>query len=209
MRPERGIDKWDARSADQEDAGWRIQHCKYDGDDRHQCDAGSDAVHATTLRVFLHTWQPGHASANGIFVAGQKLMKRCALLVTFVVLAAMAPAQVQSSTDPSGAYQCDGVSPDGKSYRAAVEIVRNGDTYVVRWLTPRGIVNVGVGVVSGNTLSVGYVGATAGVVVYTLDGKQLTGKWTDIDAIGHVYTETLTRLADGEKVMMPKGGSAF
>lgn len=136
-------------------------------------------------------------------------MKRCAFFVIFVVLAAMAPAQVRSSPDPSGAYRCDGVSPDGKSYRAAVEIVRNGDTYIVKWLTPRGIVNVGVGFVSGNTLSVGYVGATAGVVVYTLEGKQLTGTWTDIDAIGHVYKETLTRLADGEKVTMPKGGPVF
>ena len=74
---------------------------------------------------------------------------------------------------------------------AAVHIVRNGDTYVVKWLTPRGLVNVGVGFVSGNKLSVGYVGATAGVVVYNIDGAQLTGEWADIAASGHVYKETL------------------
>jgi hypothetical protein len=126
------------------------------------------------------------------------------------MLAAMAPANVQSSLDPSGAYRCDGVSPDGKAYRAAVQIVRNGDTYIVKWLTPRGIVNVGVGFVAGNTLSVGYVGASAGVVVYSLEGNQLTGTWTDIDADGHVYKETLTRLADGEKVVLPqRGGPLF
>ena len=136
-------------------------------------------------------------------------MKRCALLVLVVVLAAMAPVKVQSSLDPSGAYRCDGVSPDGKSYRAAVHIVRNGDTYVVKWLTPRGVVNVGVGFVKGDTLSVGYVGATAGVVVYHLNGKQLTGEWTDIEASGHVYKETLTKLADGEKIALPKGGPLF
>jgi hypothetical protein len=136
-------------------------------------------------------------------------MKRCALLVLVVVLAAMAPVRVQSSLDPSGAYRCDGVSPDGKSYRAAVHIVRNGDTFVVKWLTPRGVVNVGVGFVKGNTLSVGYVGATAGVVVYHLDGTQLTGEWTDIEASGHVYKETLTKLADGEKIVLPKGGPLF
>lgn len=136
-------------------------------------------------------------------------MKRFALLVLIVVLAAMAPVKVQSSLDPSGAYRCDGVSPEGKSYRAAVQIVRNGDTYVVKWLTPRGVVNVGVGFVTGNTLSVGYVGATAGVVVYHLNGKQLTGEWTDIEASGHVYKETLTRLADGEKIVLPRGGPLF
>jgi hypothetical protein len=135
-------------------------------------------------------------------------MKRCAFLVTFVVLAAMAPVKVQS-LDPSGAYRCDGVSPDGKNYRAAVHIVRNGDTYVVKWLTPRGVVNVGVGFVSGNTLSVGYVGASAGVVVYSLNGKQLSGEWTDIEASGHRYKETLTKLADGEKIVMPQGGPLF
>lgn len=136
-------------------------------------------------------------------------MKRYASLVLVVVLAAMAPANVHSSLDPSGAYRCDGVSPDGKTYRAAVQIVRNGDTYIVKWLTPRGIVNVGVGFVTGDTLSVGYVGASAGVVVYTLQGKQLTGTWTDIEADGHVYKETLTKLADGEKVVLPRGGPVF
>ena len=136
-------------------------------------------------------------------------MKRCALFVTFASLVALAPTQVLSSTDPSGAYRCDGVSPDGKTYVAAVQIVRNGDTYVVKWLTPRGLVNVGVGFVSGNTLSVGYVGATAGVVVYNLEGKQLKGTWTDIDASGHTYKETLTKLSDGETIVMPRGGPMF
>jgi hypothetical protein len=136
-------------------------------------------------------------------------MKRNVLLVVVAVLASMSPVSVQTSLDPSGAYRCDGVSPDGKSYRGAVHIARNGDTYVVKWLTPRGVANVGVGLLSRNTLSVGYVGATAGVVVYYLDGNQLTGEWTDIESSGFVYKETLTRLADGEKIALPKGGPLF
>lgn len=136
-------------------------------------------------------------------------MKRFFLLLIIVMLTAIAPVKVQSTLDPSGAYRCDGVSPEGKNYRAAVQIVRNGDTYVVKWLTPRGVVNVGVGFVTGNTLSVGYVGATAGVVVYHINGKQLTGEWTDIEASGQVYKETLTRLADGEKIVLPRGGPLF
>ena len=136
-------------------------------------------------------------------------MRRSALLVVVGVLAAISPVAVQSSPDPSGAYRCDGVSPDGKSYRAAVHIVKNGDTYVVKWLTPRGIVNVGVGFVSGNSLSVGYIGASAGVAVYHLDGDRLTGEWTDIESSGEVYKETLTKLADGERITLPTGGPLF
>jgi hypothetical protein len=136
-------------------------------------------------------------------------MKRNALLVVVAVLASMSPVAVQTSLDPSGAYRCDGVSADGKSYLGAVHIVRNGNTYVVKWLTPRGVVNVGVGLLSHDTLSVGYVGATAGVVVYHLDGNQLTGEWTDIESSGFVYRETLTKLAEGEKITLPKGGPLF
>lgn len=136
-------------------------------------------------------------------------MKRCILLIMFAVLVALAPASLHSSPDPSGAYRGDGVSPDGKEYHVAVHIVRNGDTYVVRWLTPRGLANVGVGFVSGNTLSVGYVGTTAGVVVYTFNGKHMTGTWTDIDSSGHTYKETLTKLADGETIQVPRGGPLF
>ena len=137
-------------------------------------------------------------------------MKRFTLIILLALVIAIAPVKVQTTVDPSGAYRCDGVSPDGQTYRAAVHIVRNGDTYIVRWLTPRGIVNVGVGVLNGDTLSVGYVGASAGVVVYKLDGnKQLSGEWTDLEASGHVYTEVLTKLGDGERVVMPPAGPVF
>jgi len=137
-------------------------------------------------------------------------MKHFALLVLFASVVAIAPVKVQTPVDPSGAYRADGVSPDGQAYRAAVHIVRNGDTYIVRWLTPRGVANVGVGVIKGDTLSVGYVGSTAGVVVYKLDGdKQLAGEWTDLEAKGHLYNETLTKLADGEKIVMPPRGPVF
>jgi hypothetical protein len=132
-------------------------------------------------------------------------MKRYALLILAALVVGIAPVNVQSSVDPSGAYRCDGVSPDGQAYRAAVQIDRNGDTFIVRWLTPRGVVNVGVGVMNGNTLAVGYFGASAGVVIYKIDGnKQLTGEWTDLEASGQVYKETLTRLGEGERIVLPR-----
>jgi hypothetical protein len=138
------------------------------------------------------------------------MKKRLALSALFVALVAVAPVKVQSTPDPTGVYRCDGTSPDGQSYRAAVQIVRNGDTFLVRWLTPEGVANIGVGVVSGSTLSVGYIGTTAGVVVYKMDdAKRLIGEWTDLEAIGKVHKETLTRLADGEKIFLPKNGPLF
>ncbi|RPI55185.1 MAG: hypothetical protein EHM55_08625 [Acidobacteria bacterium] len=135
-------------------------------------------------------------------------MTRFALLILLALVAASARVHVQSSSiDPSGAYRCDGVSPDGQKYRAAVHIVKNGETYIVQWLTPRGVASIGVGVVNGNTFSVGYVGTTAGVVVYTLkDNKELSGEWTDLEASGQIFKETLTKLAEGEKIVMPRGG---
>jgi hypothetical protein len=131
-------------------------------------------------------------------------MKRFALLLLAAFIVAIAPVYVQTTHDPSGAYRCDGVSPDGQAYRAAVQIDKNGDTFIVRWLTPRGVVNVGVGVLNGNTLAVGYFGASAGVVIYKIDNKQLTGEWTDLEASGQIYKETLTRLAEGEKIVLPR-----
>jgi hypothetical protein len=47
------------------------------------------------------------------------------------------------------------------------------------------------------------------VVVYRLEGNHMTGDWTDIESSGHVYKETLTRLADGEKIVLPRGGPLF
>jgi hypothetical protein len=48
------------------------------------------------------------------------------------------------------------------------------------------------------------------VVVYQIDGsKPLTGEWTDLEGKGQVYKETLTRLADGERISFPRVGPVF
>jgi hypothetical protein len=131
------------------------------------------------------------------------------LLFVLLMMAAAAPLHAQG-TDPSGNYRCDGTSPDGSAYRALVQIARNGDTYMLRWVTPGGVVSIGVGVVKDNMLSVAFFGISAGVVVYQIDGtKPLTGEWTDIEGKGQVYKETLTRLADGERISFPTVGPVF
>jgi hypothetical protein len=137
-------------------------------------------------------------------------MKRLhALPCCLLLLAVATPAHTQA-TDPSGNYRCDGVSPDGSAYRALVQIARNGDTYLLRWATPNGVVSIGVGVLKDNTLSVAFFGVSAGVVVYRIDGtKPLTGDWTDLEGTGHVYKETLTKLAEGERISFPAISPVF
>jgi hypothetical protein len=129
-------------------------------------------------------------------------------LLAGLILAMVLPLDAQG-TDPSGNYRCDGTSPDGAAYRALVQIARNGDTYLLRWVTPNGVASIGIGVVKENTLSVAFFGVSAGVVVYQLDGnKPLTGQWTDLQGDGQIYKETLTKLAEGERIALPRQGGA-
>ena len=133
-------------------------------------------------------------------------MIRRTLFVGLVALATTAPAKMQAP-DPSGTYRCDGTSPNGRAYQGVVQIARNGETYLLRWVTPAGVANVGVGVMTGNTLSVAFFGRSSGVIVYELNGnKRLTGEWTDLGSDGHLYKETLTKLAEGERVFVPQSG---
>jgi hypothetical protein len=136
------------------------------------------------------------------------LIRRRLLPAVLIALVVM-PLDAQE-TDPSGNYRCDGVSPNGAAYRALVQIARTGDTYLLRWVTPNGVANVGVGVVRHNTLAVAFFGVTAGVIVYQLDGNNpLIGEWTDLQADGTIYKETLTKLAEGERIAFPPRGSAL
>jgi hypothetical protein len=136
-------------------------------------------------------------------------MIRRALLILLVALATTAPAKMQA-LDPSGTYRCDGTSPDGRTYQGVVQIVRNGEAYLLRWVTPGGVANIGVGVMTGNTLSVAFFGRSSGVIAYALDGnKRLAGEWTDLGAGGQLYKETLTKLAEGERVFVPQSGPVF
>jgi hypothetical protein len=120
------------------------------------------------------------------------------LLLLLVVIGASAPVHTQN-LDPSGIYRCEGKSAEGRPYQAVVEIKKNGETYLLRWVTPEGVAHIGVGVVDGKNLSVGFFGSTVGVVVYAIEGSEkLTGQWTVLQANGVVYRETLTRWHEGE-----------
>ena len=123
------------------------------------------------------------------------------VLLWALVISAPASAQV----DFDGVYASRGVNPDGHEYRGAVLILREGDRFLVTWISPRvagealflELTSVGIGIRSGDTLAVSYVaGSGIGIIVYQIgpDG-QLLGRWTT-DGDDQVHSETLTKLAD-------------
>ena len=103
-------------------------------------------------------------------------------------------------TDLTGVYSCEGTNPDGKSYSAIVEILKTQDTYLVRWTMANNTQVIGVGIFSNGVLAVSYFGGAPAVVVYatTTDGR-LDGKWTMGGAKGLLFTETLTKMPEGQQ----------
>lgn len=112
------------------------------------------------------------------------------------VLHVFAPA-VCSAQDIAldGVYRSEGVNPDGTKYRGTVEIAKDDQTYLVRWLA-RQVTSIGIGIVRGDVLAVSYyTGTNIGVALYRIEkGPRLTGEWTVLGADGQRYPETLTKM---------------
>lgn len=119
------------------------------------------------------------------------------LLVGVAGMSATPARLAEEPTDLAGVYVCDGVNPEGNPYRGIVEIVQTQGTFHLRWTFPQSDdAALGIGIVSNGVLAVSYYGgATAGVVVYKIEGgKKMVGEWTVAGADGGVYKETLTRM---------------
>ena len=120
------------------------------------------------------------------------------VLVTFALAGPAHAGEQAAEKTVAGVYQCEGTNPDGATYSGIVEIVRIKDTYLIRWTMPNDSQVVGVGILSGDLLSVSYYGGTPSLVVYSVvESGQLKGKWTAGGAEGFVFSETLTRLPEG------------
>ena len=124
--------------------------------------------------------------------------------IAITLLSAIAiPAAAEEQTDLDGVYTSRGTNPDGSEYRGAVSIRRRGDRFIVTWMSPRAtetavlleLTSVGVGIRTGETLSVSYVaGNSLGVVVYQIDRDgNLSGRWTTVGDV-ELHAETLTKL---------------
>jgi hypothetical protein len=119
-----------------------------------------------------------------------------------------ADPHTQSDTaDLAGVYACEGKRPDGLEYSGTVQIVRHEGTYQVLWTLPPQEQYLGIGILNGDVLAVSYFGGMPGIAVYRIEhgdkGPRLVGTWTVVDADGHVFPETLTRLAEGATVPAP------
>jgi hypothetical protein len=113
------------------------------------------------------------------------------------VLVCLAPGRsFAAEIDITGVYRCEGTNPDGSSYQGLVRIIREDETYQVRWHKGDRIISLGVGLVRDDLLSVSYVASgNIGVIVYRIKkGPQLDGEWTILGASDKVLSETLTKL---------------
>jgi hypothetical protein len=127
---------------------------------------------------------------------------RFVVVLAGVLMVAMPIIHAAPYDDIAGVYRCEGTNPDGKPYRGTVEIVKNDQTYRVKWSMGQRGASFGIGVVRGDMLAVSYyTGGNLGVVVYRIaKGPQLIGEWTVLGADGQLFPEKLTRmgvLADG------------
>ena len=124
-----------------------------------------------------------------------------------IACVAMCVVPVSAAGQPAfeGVYIARGVDSDGREYRRAVNIERDGDQFAVTWVASRVVgeaiilepIWVGVGIAIGDMLSVSFVaGDTFGIMVYEAgtDKQQFSGRWAVVDDDGAVHSETLTRL---------------
>jgi hypothetical protein len=122
------------------------------------------------------------------------------------VVAEAGQPEKANGPDITGAYACEGMNPDGTVYRGIVQIVRQGDAYLVLWTLPPDGRHLGIGLLSGDVLAVSYFSGGMGAIVYkvaeTADGIRLDGKWTVLAAKGLTFSETLKKVP-GEIHQLP------
>ena len=133
------------------------------------------------------------------------MIRKLVLLAPLVLLATPSTSRAQdrqpsapstSERDLAGVYRCEGVNPDGRTYRGIVEMSKDDRTYRVKWTMGQGGTSVGIGMVRGDVLAVSYyTGQNVGLVMYKIDkGIQLTGEWAVLGADGQLRPETLTKV---------------
>lgn len=122
--------------------------------------------------------------------------------ISLIILGGMAmvafAGEPPKERDITGTYAGSGTDIGGQQYKVTVEIEKEKDAYQVKWISPNGQGWFGVGIRTGDTLSVSWAGRTdkgvmVGVMVYRIkkDGT-LEGTWSMLGAKGVVRTETLT-----------------
>ena len=135
-------------------------------------------------------------------------MRRFALPLMVIAVVGAYSSSAFAERAFEGIYIARGVDSGGNVYRRAVEIERQGDRYVVTWVSARlsgGTLVleptwIGVGIATGDFLSVSFASDEAmGIMVYRVGpGGQLNGRWTTDGDDDVICSETLTPLPDVE-----------
>ena len=126
-------------------------------------------------------------------------MLRTFLLIPMLLGTPLVTASAQASpeADLAGLYICDGVNPDGSSYRGIVQILKHRDAYQLLWSFESEVVAIGIGIRSGDVLAVMHYSGIPGVIAYRIEqGSRLVGEWTVAGADGVLFSETLTKAPD-------------
>jgi hypothetical protein len=130
---------------------------------------------------------------------------RSVLPLAILVNAVPAYLHADEASALEGIYLAQRVNEDGRDSRGFVQIIRHGQSYLVRWIFQRETGEmapddpdaIGIGIRQDGLLAVGYYGEDlAGIVVYTIEegGRRLVGRWTAAGGDGVVRSETLTRV---------------
>lgn len=132
--------------------------------------------------------------------------RRFLLPVIALIASGVVPAASVAQPVFEGVYIATGVDAAGHEYRRAVDIEQHRDRFTVTWVAAEVVGQaiileptwVGVGIATGDTLSVSFVAEDAlGIIVYKLgEDGQLSGRWTLAGEDDTVYSETLKRLPD-------------
>ena len=122
-------------------------------------------------------------------------LTHCATVVAALQLIVPAVCAAQQAIAIDGTYRSDGVNPNGTKYRGTVEIAKDDQTYLVRWLSQQ-VTSIGIGIVRGDVLAVSYfTGTNIGIAIYHIEkGPRLIGEWTVLGSDGQRYPETLTKI---------------
>lgn len=120
-------------------------------------------------------------------------MLRETIVIPFLLAAFSLAAQPDLERDRfSGVFAVSG-SAGERAYRGELAIEKNGQAYKVMWKLDSGETYDGVGIATGDTLSVGWnIGETAGVAVYDFSKSPIVGKWSTIGD-ENVHSETLVK----------------
>jgi hypothetical protein len=102
-----------------------------------------------------------------------------ALALAFAIFSYALPpanAQIRVAQEIGGSYRVDGTNPDGSQYTGVVTIQREGNGYRFNWLIQDGSTFTGMGLSSGNRITV-YWGQSDPVIYQIGNDAVLRGTW--------------------------------